>query len=61
MSQDGLFPHPAQNVEATDGRVLAIRPEHITNGNQGATLALLWATAIRFEVYLPSRYTVDLK
>lgn len=32
-----------------DGRTLSIRPEHITNGNQAATLALLWATAIQFE------------
>jgi hypothetical protein len=33
-----------------DGRILDIRPDHITNGNQAATLALLWAIAIKFEV-----------
>lgn len=35
-----------------DGRILDIRPDHITNGNQAATLALLWAIAIKFEVRL---------
>lgn len=32
--------------------MLNIRPDHITNGNQAATLALLWAIAIQFEVQL---------
>lgn len=36
-----------------DGRMLNIRPDHITNGNQAATLALLWAVAIQFEVRRP--------
>lgn len=39
-----------QMVEAMDGHTMSIRPEHVTNGNQAATLALLWATAIQFEV-----------
>jgi hypothetical protein len=29
--------------------MLDIRPDHISNGNQAATLALLWAIAINFE------------
>lgn len=45
-----IFMLRAQKVESGDGRVLDIRPDHITNSNQAATLALLWAIAIKFEV-----------
>lgn len=41
--------------------MLTIRPDHITNGNQAATLALLWAVAIQFEVCVrPRRHECEL-
>lgn len=40
-----------QVLETLDGGVMSVRPEHIVAGNQQAILALLWAAAVKFQVF----------